>query len=121
MHLIIGRLTAARYQDDHGIATVSLTLDQGSRYSGQRIKALRSYGREPGHHAQALADVDQAEAGALYAVHADALAAFEHQVWAMGVTHWHREGGAATTAAEWVVPAHPAHAMPMQQATEAHA
>lgn len=90
MHLLTGRLTAANYFDDHGIATVTLTIDQSTRYSGQRIKCLRSYGSSAADHRQALHDVDQAEAGALYAIHADAIAALESQVWAMGVTHWAR-------------------------------
>lgn len=90
MHVITGQLTAAAYQDDNGIATVALTLDQCSRYSGQRVRCLMSYGNTPADHQAAANAVADAEAGALYVVHADALAALESQVWAMGVTQWHR-------------------------------
>jgi hypothetical protein len=89
-HILVGRLTAAEYNDFGGDAGLTFELAQpdAARYTGQTIRCLMSYGRTPEAHAAAVAAVAQMQLGHRYRAEGLGIGCCGNQTWLFGVTAW---------------------------------
>lgn len=91
MHTLRGALTRAEYTDNHGIASLSLTLRQpelAGRYTSQTIEVLMSYGSGNAAHAAAQTAAASMILGGLYRINGRGLCAAGSQVWLLGAEEW---------------------------------